>query len=549
MRLFKKTCCLFLVGVFALLIGYMPFSVRALSTTPIATETKIISQASIEDNFVDNRVLVVLTNEASLKFKTYTAEDFPEIVCKETRELTEAVTPSVRLCVEGGAETQGTNAVKISTQDPSTFNQILCLELPGNSKAGVLEAIAALQKRDDVLYVGPDYYMYGHSTVPNDSFIGDQWAVNKISLPLAWDITTGSSSVTVGVVDSGISSVHPDLLGNLNIGLSYDFVTNQPCGTSIYAPAIHGTQVAGIIGAVGNNKSGVAGVCWDVTLISLRVLGENLGGYMSDVIEAINYAESKNIDVLNLSLGNPEIPSSDTSPMYAAIGNYSGLLVCSAGNDNSDNDETPIYPAQLPFSNIISVGASTEADQRWIDPDPKYNRGSNYGEFSVDLFAPGDNIQTTAGATYVPFDRTSAATPFVTGVAALLLSIHPELTPAQLRQVIMDNVDQVAAFADICVSGGRLNAYKALCDDSIHSYAGNASGHSCSGANCSYSEPHTYTATRHNASQHKLYCAQCSYTTYANHTYLIGGTMCTVCGYSSSGFEQMGADDVICVMA
>lgn len=97
MSLFKKTCCLLLIVAFALTIGYIPFEVKALSTAPIATETKIYSQASIEDDFVDNHVLVVLTNEASLKFKTYTTEDFPEIACEKMRELTEAFTQSVLL--------------------------------------------------------------------------------------------------------------------------------------------------------------------------------------------------------------------------------------------------------------------------------------------------------------------------------------------------------------------------------------------------------------------------------------------------------------------
>lgn len=216
---------------------------------------------------------------------------------------------------------------------------------------------------------------------------------------------------------------------------------------------------------------------------------------------------------MNLSGGAPDIPSTDVTPLYEAIGNYSGLLVCSAGNNNSDNDETPIYPAQLPFSNIISVGASTAADQK--------QAVSNYGEFSVDLFAPGDNIETTAGTTYVPFDQTSAAAPFVTGVAALLLSIHPELTPAQIRQTIIDNVDIIPAFEYLSLSGGRLNAYKALSDDDIHTYTGNASGHSCSGTRCSYSEPHTVR---------------------------VGSTACIVCGYDTSGLI-MRVDTIISSVA
>ena len=513
MSLLKKSCCLFLIVTFALTIGYIPSEVKALSTTPFALESKIYSQATIEDDFVDNHVLVVLTNEASLKFKAYTPADFPEITCAKTMELTEAVTPAVRLRVEDGVEKQGTTAVKISPQDPSTFNQILCLELPANNKAGVLEAIVALQKRDDVLYVGPDYYMHGYSTMPNDSLIESQWAVNKISLPLAWDITTGSSRVTVGVIDSGISSAHLDLQGNLNIGLSYDFITDQPCGSSIYAPAIHGTQVAGIIGAVGNNNRGVAGVCWDVTLISLRIMEENLTFTMGNFIEAVNYAESKNIDILNLSGGATGVDQSEITPMYQAVQNYSGLLVCAAGNSNSDNDVNFVYPGYLPFSNVMMVGASTAADQKKSD--------SNFGDYSVDLFAPGDNITTTAGSVYNSFGQTSSAAPFVTGVAALMMSIHPELTPAQIRQTIIDNVDIIPAFEYLSLSGGRLNAYKALSDDDIHSYTGNASGHTCTGTYCNYWEPHTVR---------------------------VGSTACIVCGYDTSGLI-MRVDTIVSEIA
>ena len=160
-----------------------------------------------------------------MKFKTYTPADFPEITCAKTMELTEPVTPSVRLRVEGGVEMQGTNAVKISTQDPSTFNQILCLELPVNSKAGVLEAIAALQKRDDVMYAGPDYYVHGYSRTPNDPDIASQWGINQISLPAAWDITTGSADVLVGVLDTGIEASHDDLQDRVNVSLSRTYIS------------------------------------------------------------------------------------------------------------------------------------------------------------------------------------------------------------------------------------------------------------------------------------------------------------------------------------
>lgn len=542
MKLLKKGLCLFLAGILALMVGYMPFTINALSTTPIAMETKIYSQASIEDDFVDNHVLVVLTNEASLKFKTYTPADFPEITCAKMTELTEPVTPSVRLRVEGGVEKQDTNAVKISTQDPSSFNQILCLELPVNSKEGVLEAIAALQKRDDVLYVGPDYYVHGYSRTPNDPKITSQWGINKISLPAAWDITTGSSDVLVGVMDTGIEASHDDLQDRVNVSLSRTYLSTPSTVNVTTNPGLHGTLIAGIIGAEGDNGKHGTGVCWDVTLVSLRVLENDLSGESSAVVSAIHYAESISIDIINCSLGLLNLPTSERIPFYEAIENYSGLLVCAAGNHDADNDTLLNYPSWFALPNILCVAGSNESDTRAED--------SNYGDVTVDLFAPGEVIYSTEpGNDFTADSGTSFAAPFVTGVAALMLSIHPELTPTQLKQTIMDNVDHVAALANLCVSGGRLNAYKALTDDDIHSYTGNASGHFCTGTNCDYWESHTYTVTPYNTNQHKHYCAQCSYATYANHTYRVGSTICTVCGYNSSGLEEMGVYDITCVIA
>lgn len=250
----------------------------------------------------------------------------------------------------------------------------------------------------------------------------------------------------------------------------------------------HGTHVAGIIGAIGDNDIGIAGVCWNVELVSLRVTDDQGEFDMDSVIAAITSANSKGIHILNLSLITTS--TADYTDLYNAIADFNGLVVCAAGNTNNvdnpyaNNDNYPVYPSNISLNNLISVGASTHADTMWDF--------SRYGATTVDIFAPGSSIlnctpnshclngtcDSTSHSTngYHLKSGTSMATPHVAGVAVLLLSIHPELTAAELKQIIMDNVDIIldssynSVFGGLCVSGGRLNAYKALTDPSIHDF-------------------------------------------------------------------------------
>lgn len=508
-----------------------------------AIEEKIYSDATIEDDFADDRIMVVLQNDVSLQFKTFSEEDFSEVDCVDVTDLSTGRRDSIQKRLQEVSVTAATNRDLLDpvlVQDMEKFHQVICLNLEQKSKANVLQAIKLLQQRDDVLYAGPDYVLEACATTPSDTNYADQWALPMISMPQAWDITTGSSTVRVGVVDNGIDTSHGELSGQVSTTLNRDYVSDG------ITSGTHATMIAGIIGAKTNNDFNhiydIAGMCWDISMVSLRILDAENWGYSSAAAAAINYAESYNIPILNLSVGWYWDELGYDEPLNILINNYSGLVVCAAGNRGLNIDNVSFYPATFNHSNVITVGASTASDTVWTS--------SNYGATKVDLFAPGENIfSIKKGGGFGTDSGTSYAAPYVTGVAALLLSIHPELTAAELRQVIMENVDVKSAYSGKCVTGGRLNAYKALCDNSIHTYTSNASGHSCSGTRCDYWESHTYTATPYNASQHKLYCAQCSYTTYANHTYLIGGTMCTVCGYSSSGFEEMGVDEVLCVMA
>lgn len=349
---------------------------------------------------------------------------------------------------------------------------------------------------------------------PNDPYfqVGLPWSAETINLPDAWDITTGSPTIRVGIIDSGIDASHPDLQNRINEDLSESFFGGV---SPLEDPWGHGTHVAGIIGAQGNNEIGVAGVSWNIELVSLRVLGDpddsqNLSDLVEAMTAAIRSANEKEIDILNISMG---IDSSAFNDEFeSAIAAFGGLVVCSAGNsdyanaNSANNDLWGHYPSNLPMGNLISVGASTHADTL-------YNR-SHFGANTVDLFAPGTailgcypkklcekvdcSVETHNAIGYHSLSGTSMAAPHVTGVAALLLSIHPELTAAELKQAILNSVDVIydeygnSVFGNLCVSGGRLNAYKALTSASIHNFSlwinVNSLYHSRTCSTCGYTE-------------------------------------------------------------
>lgn len=365
--------------------------------------------------------------------------------------------------------------------------------------------IALLEERVDVFSVEPNYVV-SIDSVANDTYVYSykQWAINKIDLADAWGVATGSSTVIVGIIDTGIDGDHPDLSHRVNVELSECF------GEDFIDPLDdihgHGTHVAGIIGAEGNNATGV---CRDVQLVSLRAANNDGTFSLDNIVSAINYAEEENIPILNLSIGGPDY----STTQYAAIQNYSGLVVCSAGNNSQNTDQSMQYPSCYDLDNIISVGASTSNDTLWNSSD----QGSNFGILTVDIFAPGEYIWSTyADGEYAYMSGTSMAAPHVAGVAALLLSLNPQLTPAEIKARIMIYAETVydsegnTVFGTKCVSGKRLNAYMAL-----HS--------------------HSFTITMVDFQKHSANCAECGYTYQEWHSWNAIRTKCLVCSYDISG--------------
>ncbi len=365
----------------------------------------------------------------------------------------------------------------------------------------VSQAVRDLERDPDVRYAEPNAprvafatprdplfsYQAGLQNTGQALFTGDNGgtAGADISAPAAWDVTTGSPDVRVAVVDSGADTAHPDLAANfwVNPGESgvkasngldddangyvddvngYDFADKdaQPLDANG-----HGTHVAGTIGARGDNGVGVTGVAWSSSLMVLRSLGADGSGTVADVLAAYDYARRNGARVVNLSLGGDSGSQAERDALAAASG---VLFVAAAGNggddgvgDDNDTTATGSFPCEYDLPNVICVAAS--------DRNDRLASFSNFGARTVDLAAPGVDIvstyptsSTAPNGRYVFMDGTSMATPHVTGVAALALARAPRLTVRQLRDVLLSSVDALPALQPLTVTGGRLNAARAV---------------------------------------------------------------------------------------
>ena len=332
------------------------------------------------------------------------------------------------------------------------------------------------------------------AATPNDPDYSEQWYLDQIQAPAAWETTTGSHNVIVAVLDAGTDLDHPDLANNLwqNSGeiadngkdddengyvddvFGWDFVSDDNDsspndGSSADVDAVsHGTLIAGLIGAVGDNRKGVAGVSWDVTVMPIRMLDEDGSGSSTEAIEAVEYAVAMGADVINLSFAG----DSDDSRLRDAIRDAyrAGVVVVAAmGNENQDTDRNPVYPACY-FSStedwVIGVGSTDSDDFRSIF--------SNFGSDCLDLSAPGEDIYGLAfeepadgfNDKYLGgWSGTSMSSPLVAGAAALLLSAYPDLTPEDITNVLKLSVDPINVINSSMKSkagAGRLNLARAL---------------------------------------------------------------------------------------
>jgi subtilisin family serine protease len=321
--------------------------------------------------------------------------------------------------------------------------------------------------------------------LPADPQFDDQWALANsgqrggkkgadISATLAWATTTGDDDVVVAVLDSGVDYRHEDLAPNM---------WKRPASVAPYRDAElgsvddeegfnaidnaadpmddngHGTHCAGIIGAEGGNNIGITGVSWHVRIMPLKFMNAGGFGTTKDAIEAINYVIDRkkagvNVRIISASWGSTQKSRALGDAIRAAYENDI-LFVAAAGNATTNNDRSPHYPSSYDVPNVISVAA--------LDRNDQLASFSNYGLKSVAIAAPGKDILSTwLGNSYEEKSGTSMATPVVSGVAALIVAANPRISVDQLRKRLLASVDPLPALKGKIVTGGRVNADKAL---------------------------------------------------------------------------------------
>ncbi|MBF8304774.1 MAG: peptidase and subtilisin kexin sedolisin [Dehalococcoidia bacterium] len=301
------------------------------------------------------------------------------------------------------------------------------------------------RKETNIEFAELDYVAYAIAT-PNDPSFGNQWGMTKIQAPDAWNLTTGSSSVRIAILDTGIDQNHEDLTPKIVSNRNF---TSSRTVDDRYG---HGTHVAGIAAASTNNSKGVAGAGYNTSLMNVKVLGDNGSGNYSWIASGITWAANNGAKVINMSLGG----GSSSSSLETAI-NYAWskgvVVVAAAGNSNTSS---PSYPGY--YSNVIAVAATDRNDVK--------ASFSNYGSW-VDIAAPGVDIYSTLPnhnnriglKNYGYLSGTSMATPFVAGVAALVAARYPAWTNNDIRNRLLASTDPTTGFS---TSLGRVNALKSV---------------------------------------------------------------------------------------
>ena len=288
-------------------------------------------------------------------------------------------------------------------------------------------------------------------TVPDDPIYKEfQWGLRKIGMEAVWDVTTGSPDVIVAVLDTGVDEAHPDLEPNVVEG--YDFVNDDP---DAWDDSSHGTHVAGVIAALGNNAEGTAGMAWGSKIMPIKVLDSKGLGPDAAVSKGIIYAVENKAKIINLSSGTQyQSRLLDEAVRYAE---RRGVLVVAAAGNTGDKGNEVIYPAA--YSTVMAVAATDEKDAA-----PPFSQRQPYVAISAPgVDVPGPAWRDAGNGPYILHTGTSAAAPHVSGLAALLLSVKADLTPPQIREIITSTADEVNPRSGGSFLGaGRINAFKAV---------------------------------------------------------------------------------------
>jgi len=340
------------------------------------------------------------------------------------------------------------------------------------------DAARALIGKSGIQYIEVDRRVRAQLST-DDPLLSQQYSLEgaaSSNVTSAWDTSVGAPSRLVAVIDSGADLTHPDLAANIWTNPKeipgngrdddrngfvddvngYDFVNKDSVPQDDYG---HGSHVAGIVAAVGNNTTGVAGVAWGTKVIVVKALDDSGSGYISDVAKALDYLtdlKRKGVPIFaaNLSLGG----GTYSSALYRAIErarNYDILVMAAAGNTADNNDVEPSYPANFKLNNIVSVAATDESAQ--------LAGYSNYGPGSVHLAAPGSGIVNVALQGFYPdlytsMQGTSMASPHAMGIAALIAAANPNLSALQVRSVLLSSVRPLTMLSGLVITGGISDA-------------------------------------------------------------------------------------------
>lgn len=356
------------------------------------------------------------------------------------------------------------------------------------------QAFAALASNSEIEYIEPNYIISlnkvnegEEASAPKDTLFKKQWGMKNdgkngtifssgiagedINVLRAWSITKGSKSIKIAVIDTGVDYTHPDLKEQMDVNTAelngkagvdddsngyvddiygFDFANKDGDPQDGHG---HGTHCAGVIGA-SHDSGGVAGVMADVKIVGIKFLADSGSGETIDAIASIDYAIKRGVQVMSNSWGGggreQSLLDAITSAEAAGI-----TFVAAAGNESADNDSRASYPANYEVSNVISVGSYTSAGAK--------SSFSNYGLKSVHVTAPGSKILSTfKRGGHSSLSGTSMATPHIAGIVGLLLSKEPNLTPAQIRERLVNTSVKTDKLSTASLSAGRVDAYKAL---------------------------------------------------------------------------------------
>ena len=388
MNKFKKMGCLIALTLSLLFFVCNSISVFAAEGERSPFEMTAHNEEKIGEDFENDNVIVVLDPKISKINKIHNAKYFEGIEIESITDLTK-------------------RELNINSKS-AEFKQILQIYLKEKSKENVLKAIALLEQIDGVISAEPNY-LFQVAIDSNDSnYINSNlWGLNGtngIGMPNAWNLTRGSHTVRVGIIDTGIAN-HDDLNANLVAGTD-TFNNNNITNDDTHS---HGTHVAGTIGAVGNNGIGVVGVNWNVSLVPLQAANASNTFASANVVAAIGWAQDRwetneRVSILNYSVAG--FGNSTSTAIRTAVSEYSGLFVWAAGNETADIDQRVITSGSFNLDNLISVGALNEDGTRRLT--------SNYStnNTNVHIYAPGTNILST-----VPTEITSSGYDYKSGTS------------------------------------------------------------------------------------------------------------------------------------